>query len=80
MSMTLAEWGKATGTFTLEAVAGAITLHARPGREAEFDAFARRIINTDGEFAVFPRRASCGHYDSVQILGPMPPFRLQPDA
>lgn len=39
-----------------------------PGREAQFDALARLVIEHVGPFAAFPRKGADGLYDCVQIL------------
>lgn len=39
-----------------------------PGREAQFDALARLVIDHVGPFAVFPRKGADGLYDCVHIL------------
>jgi hypothetical protein len=38
------------------------------GREEQFDALARRVINHHGPFAAFARRGSDGRYDCVHII------------
>lgn len=38
------------------------------GREVQFDALARRVVEHVGPFAVFPRKGSDGLYDCVHIL------------
>lgn len=39
-----------------------------PGREAQFDALARLVIDHVGPFAVFPRKGAGGLYDCVHIV------------
>lgn len=38
------------------------------GRETQFDALARLVINHVGPFAVFPRKGASGLYDCVHIV------------
>lgn len=67
-----AEWMSESDVLTVEVAANSVLLCSKPGREAEFDAFTRRIINSVGHFAAFPRRDAQGRYDSVEILPTMP--------
>jgi hypothetical protein len=73
-----AEWIRESEVFTVEVAANSVLLCAKPGREAEFDAFTRRINNSVGHFAAFPRRDARGRYDSVEILATMPQAAGQP--
>ncbi|MDQ3124098.1 MAG: hypothetical protein M3Q74_00630 [Pseudomonadota bacterium] len=38
------------------------------GREVQFDALARRVVEHIGPFAAFPRKGADGRFDSVHIL------------
>jgi len=75
------EWTTDSHAFTAEVSATSVSLCAKPGKEAEFDAFTRAILNSVGDFAAFPRRDTEGRYDSVEILPTMPPHPLnRPEA
>lgn len=66
------EWTTGSDAFTAEVTSASVRLHARAGREVEFDAYTRGVVNSVGEFAAFPRRDARGLYDSVEILPTLP--------
>lgn len=47
---------------------GTLQLRPKPGREIEFNAFTRDILDRMNDCAAFPRRDSHGRYDSVEII------------
>jgi len=64
---------------TVEPVEDGFLILPRPGREDQFNALARLVIEHVGPFAVFPRKGAGGRYDSVHIVPAVdPPSGLQP--
>lgn len=52
----------------IEALEDGFLIFPISGREVQFDALARRVIEHVGPFAVFPRKGAGGLYDCVHIL------------
>ena len=52
----------------IEAVTDGFLILPHAGREQQFDALARRVVNHVGPFAAFARRSDEGLYDCIHIL------------
>lgn len=53
---------------TVESTPEGFTILSKDGREQEFNALARRVINTDGPYVAFPVPDGQGGYEAVHLV------------
>ena len=70
MSLFVATLREPSDDHVVEVGSDAFLVRARPGRSAEFDRLARRILDHYLEVAAFARKDATGRYDQVEIIEP----------
>jgi hypothetical protein len=68
MSLFLTTLSEPSQDHSVEPVDHGFLILPIPGREAQFNALARRVIDHVGSLAAFPRKGAHGLYDCVHII------------
>lgn len=68
MSLFLTSLREPSADHSVEPVEDGFLIRPIPGREQQFNALARLVIDYNGPFVAFPRKGVAGLYDCVHIV------------
>ena len=78
MQLFLLELMQGSADHSVEVTDDGVVIHRKGGHVEAFDALARQVMETVGDFAAFPRKDEDGHYDCVFILTELRPLAPRP--